>query len=146
VSGSGRARSLLLLDRLDGARAWAALPIRLFLGGFLIYMSHDNVFSAARMEEFVQFLAGNGFPLPEVAARLSVWAQFVCGGLIIIGLATRWAAALMVVNFVIAIAGVHLSLPLRTWLEPCAMLAAALMLLLHGAGPLSIDERVRATR
>ena len=146
MSSTGRARSLLLLDRLDGARVWAALPIRLFLGGFLLYMSQDNVFSAARMEEFVQFLAGNGFPLPQQAARLSVWAQFVCGGLIIIGLATRWAAAVMVVNFLVAIAGVHLSLPVRTWLEPCAMLAAALMLLLHGAGPLSIDERVRASR
>lgn len=138
-----RARSLLLLDRLDGARGWAALPIRLFLGVFLIYMSQDNIFSAARMEEFELFLADNGFPLPHIAAPLSCWADFICGGLIILGLATRWAAAVMVVNFLVAIAGVHLSLPMRTWLEPCAMLAGSLFLLLNGAGRPSVDERLR---
>ena len=135
-------RRLLRLDRLDVARPYAPLPIRLFLGVFLIYMSQDNILSADRMEEFAQFLAQNGFPLPHIAAPLSCWADLVCGALFIVGLATRWAAAVMVFNFAVAIAGVHLALPFRTWLEPCAMLAGSLFLLLNGPGRPSIDDRL----
>ena len=38
------------------------LLLRCATGVFLIYQSHDNVFSAARMDEFVKFLAQFGFP------------------------------------------------------------------------------------
>ena len=129
-----------MLDRLDRFAGFAPLAIRIFLGVFLIYMSHDNVFSGARMVEFERFLDANGFPLPAVAARVSVYAQFLGGILIAVGAFTRWAALVIAVNFVVAILGVHLALPFRTWLEPCAMLACALALVVGGAGRLSVDD------
>ena len=128
------------LDRLAG---YAPLAIRLFLGVFLVYMSQDNVLSAARMDEFVKFLRQHGFPVPELAAPVSVYAQLVCGILILLGALTRLAALVMVVHFVVAIVGVHLALPFRTFLEPCAMLACALALVLGGAGSASVDARLR---
>ena len=117
----------------------APLPLRLFLGVFLLYMSQDNVLGAARMDEFVRFLDANGFPLPAVAARVSVYVQFAGGLLVLAGAFTRWAALVIAVNFVVAIVGVHLALPFRTWLEPSAMLAAALALAIGGAGRWSVD-------
>jgi putative oxidoreductase len=128
-----------MLHRLDRFAGFAPLPIRIFLGVFLIYMSQDNVFSGARMAEFERFLDAHGFPLPAVAARVSVFAQFLGGIMIALGAFTRWAALVIAVNFVVAIAGVHLALPVRTWLEPCAMLACALALVAGGAGRLSVD-------
>ena len=132
-------RDWIELRPLDRLRPAAPLAVRAFLGVFLIYMSQDNVVSAARMQEFVLFLRANHFPAPELAAPLSVYAQFTCGILIAAGLLTRWAAAVMVLHFVVAIAGAHLGQPFRTYLEPSAMLCCALFLLLHGAGPISID-------
>ena len=118
---------------------FAPLPIRIFLGVFLVYMTQDNVLSTARMGEFAQFLDANGFPLPAIAARVSVYTQLLGGLLIAAGAVTRWAAAAIAVNFVVAIVGVHFALPFRTWLEPCAMLAAALALVFGGAGRWSVD-------
>jgi len=41
------------------------------------------------------------------------YAQFSAGILILLGLFTRWAAAVMVFNFVVAVVGVHLGMPLH---------------------------------
>lgn len=128
------------------ARAYAALPIRLFAGTFLIYMSQDNVFGSARMVEFQQFLAQHGFPIPAVSASVSVYAQFLAGVCFLLGALTRPAALVMVINFVVAIVTVHLRLPFREALDPLAMLASALFLLLHGAGALSVDAWLSARR
>lgn len=118
-----------------------AVFIRLFMGTFLIYMSQDNVFSAARMTEFEAFLGQFGFPLPALSARVSVYAQLICGLLILIGAFTRIAAAVMIVNFVVALVMVHTRLPFREALDPSAMLAGALFLLFHGPGVPSVDAR-----
>jgi hypothetical protein len=42
------------------------------------------------MYDFRDFLAGHGFPYPLHSARLSVYAQFVGGFLILTGTATVW--------------------------------------------------------
>lgn len=80
---------------LDRARPFSPLVIRAFLATFLIYMTQDNVFSAARMQEFVEFMTAEGFPAAAVLAPISVYAQFACGLLVAFGLLTRWAAAIM---------------------------------------------------
>jgi putative oxidoreductase len=91
------------------------------------------------MVEFERFLRQFGFPLPSLSAHVSVYAQFACGILILLGAYTRVAASVMVVNFVVALAMVHTRLPFREALDPGAMLAGSLLLLFHGAGVPSID-------
>ena len=139
--------SRLALTQLDRFAGHAPIALRVFVGVFLIYMAQDNVFSDARMTEFEHFLDSFGFAMPDVAARVSAYAQFGCGILILVGAFTRWAALVMIVNFVVAIVGVHSYLPFKTFLEPCAMLASSLALFLGGPGPLSIDAALarRAT-
>lgn len=141
-------RDWLDLSPLDRLRPAAPLAVRAFLCIYLLYMSQDNVLSGARMDEFTGFLAANGFPAPALAARVSVYAQLLCGALLGLGLLTRWAAAVMVFHFVVAILGAHLDLPFRTTLEPAAMLSSSLFLLLNGPGACSLDalRRRRADR
>jgi putative oxidoreductase len=124
---------------LDERRELGALFIRLFMSTFLIYMSQDNVFDRARMVEFERFLRQFGFPTPVLSAHVSVYAQLACGLLILLGAFTRVAAAVMVINFVVALVMVHTRLPFREALDPSAMLAGSLFLLFHGAGAPSID-------
>jgi uncharacterized membrane protein YphA (DoxX/SURF4 family) len=114
--------------------------IRLAFGFWLIYGTHDNVFHHERMVEFQQFMIKNGFPYAVPGSYVSAYAQFICGFLYMLGAATRLAGAVMVVNFLFAFAIAHRQTPLGADMPPLAMLAVALFLLFHGAGPFSVDE------
>jgi len=120
-------------------RDYAAFFIRLAIGSRLIAGTQDNVFSHERMQEFVAFLAANGTPFPEVGAPASVYAQFICGALFILGLWTRPAAAVMIVNFVAALFIAHRQTPFEANWPALMMLAAAIFFLLHGPGRPSIE-------
>jgi putative oxidoreductase len=89
------------IDRLGQPLAFLAL--RLYLGGFLIWGVWDNITEPGRMIEFAMFLATMNCPWPEIAAPVSVWAQLITGLLLIPGLFTRWAGALLSVNFLVAV-------------------------------------------
>jgi putative oxidoreductase len=139
-----------MLDRMfswfDRHREWGVIFIRLAFGFWLIYGTQDNVFSAERMVEFQQFMSANGFPYAVPGSYVSAYAQFICGFLYILGAATRVAGAVMVINFLFALAIAHRSTPLAADMPPLAMLAVALFLLFHGAGRFSVDEWVGARR
>ena len=132
-------RPLVDFSFFERYREVGALVIRLFAGGTIVYMCQDNVFSWPRMLEFRDFLAARGVLFPLFAACLSVYVQFACGILFLLGLLTRWAAIAMVVNFVAAIIIVHLDLPLQAAIPPGAMLACSLFLLFDRPGRLSLD-------
>jgi putative oxidoreductase len=117
----------------------AVLLLRLFFAAILIYGTQDNVLSTEQMHEFRDFLARNGFPYPLFSAHLSVYAQFICGLLLLAGAATRLAAAVMVVNFIVALAMVHVGLPFSANIAPLSMLALAVFFALHGGGSYSVD-------
>lgn len=116
------------------------LSLRVLTGAFLIYGTQDNVFSDARMQEFVQFLAKRGFVWPELMAPLSVYAQFICGALFVVGLLTRWAGLLMVFNFIVAVVMVHWSQDFRGWWPAIVLVFISLHFALQGAGRYSVDE------
>jgi putative oxidoreductase len=122
------------------------LLFRVFLGGVLIYGTQDNIVSREQMVEFIDFVTVHGFPYPSLSAHLSVYAQFIAGLLILLGAATRPAALVMVVNFIVALAMVHVGLPFNVNIAPLAMLAGSLLLALHGAGAISVDASLAARR
>ncbi len=133
-----------MIDRiLDRYRELAPLLLRLFIAFVLVYGTQDNVFSQAKMLEFRDFLAKNGFPYSLFCAYLSAYAQLACGILLALGLLTRWAAAVVVVNFVVALLMVHVGLPFTANIAPLAMLVGGLFFLLYGAPRYSLDARRR---
>ena len=115
------------------------LLLRCATGVFLIYQSHDNVFSAARMAEFAKFLDHFGFAHPSLMAPLSVYAQFLCGTAFILGLLTRWAGLVTAFNFTVALWMVDSLNPYPGWWPSGVLIVIGLYLGLKGAGRYSLD-------
>ena len=131
---------LIHLNPLGRYGDLSLLFLRILTGAFLIYGTQDNILSDARMREFVQFLAKHGFAWPELMAPLSVYAQFICGVLFVIGLLTRWAGLLMTFNFIVAVVMVHWSQDFRGWWPAIVLVFISLHFALQGAGRYSVDE------
>jgi putative oxidoreductase len=127
---------------LEKYKEYGVIFIRLIVGFHLVYGTQDNVFSYARMEEFAAFLSARGVPFPLFSAFLSAYAQFICGILFIIGFATRYAAVVMIINFIAALVIAHIGDAYPNMFPALVMLAAACFFLLHGAGRLSVDDIV----
>ena len=114
--------------------------LRVLTGGFLVYGTQDNIRSAGQMAEFVRFLEANGFVLPELMAPLSVWAEFLCGLLLVFGLLTRWAGLVVAFNFVVAVWMVHWAQDLRGWWPALVLVFLGLHFACAGAGRWSLDR------
>lgn len=131
---------MLKPSTLEKYKEYGVIFIRLIVGFHLIYGTQDNVFSYARMEEFASFLSARSVPFPLFSAFLSAYAQFICGILFIVGLATRYAAVVMIINFIAALIIAHIGDTYQNMFPALMMLASASFFLLHGAGKLSIDS------
>lgn len=86
--------------------------------------------------------AGMGIPLPAVSSVVVTLVEFLGGAALIIGLLTRWAAALNGFDMVVAILVVHLKngfIKPGGFEHPLVMLAACVALVMLGPGSLSVD-------
>lgn len=92
------------------------------------------------MLEFKDFLEVYGTPFPLTAAVVSVYAQFFCGIMYIVGWKIKYAAIVMTFNFIVAILLVHLNDPYPAIYPAISMLGGSVFLILFGSGSMSIDE------
>lgn len=127
-------------------RAFGPLVLRVVLGAHLIHGTQDNLLSWHRMLEFRDFLATNGFPVPLVSAVVSVVAQFAAGVCYVIGWQVRVAAVVMLINFTVALLGVHLGHPYAAWFPAWVMWTGSLALFFTGAGAWALDSRGRGRK
>jgi putative oxidoreductase len=118
------------------------LLLRLGTGAFLIYQSHDNVLSAARMDEFVKFLTQFKFVLPEIMAPLSVYAQLIAGIGFILGLFTRWLGLITAFNFAVAVWMVHWNDPVPGIWPAAILIFLGLYFGLRGSGRYGLDAMI----
>lgn len=133
---------LLMLTPLARLADLSLLLLRWATGAFLVYQSHDNVLSPARMDEFVRFLTQFGFPAPSVMAPLCVWAQFLCGLAFILGLLTRWAGLVTAFVFVVAVWMVHWPQDFVGWWPALVLIFLGLLFATRGAGRYSLDRLI----
>lgn len=119
------------------------LILRVVVGGHLMVMTQDNVFSWGRMLEFRDFMAQFGFPYPLFCAVLSVIGQFFGGLALVLGLCTRFAGLVVAFNFVVAIWMVDSRQPYPGAFAALALVAAGLCLVFTGAGRWSLDRAWR---
>jgi putative oxidoreductase len=131
--------NLLRLDFFRRHAEYGPVFIRLIIGSYIIYGVQDNVFSFERMEEFARFLGERGVPWPLFAAFLSVYTQFACGILILVGAFVRLASIPFVINFVAAIIIAHRGDDFRGMFPALLMIFVGLFFLFHGAGKPSFD-------
>lgn len=121
-------------------KEYGVIFIRLMIGFHLAYGVHFHIVDSARKEDFVKFLSERSVPFPPFSAFLSVYGQFVCGILFIIGAATRYASVVMIINFIAALVIAHFGDTYRNTFPALMMLSAAFFVLIHGAGKLSVDD------
>src|SRR4051812_47377684 len=95
--------------------------IRFLVGFHLFYGNWGRLVQHPAFTDFHALLVRNHFPMPTAAAYISAGAQVICGILYMLGLFTRPAAAIMVINFVVALAMVH-------WGQPYPRLFPALVM------------------
>ena len=120
------------------------LLLRVVTGAFLIYQSHDNIFSAARMDEFEKFLTHFGFAYPQLMAPLSVWFQFLAGIAFILGLFTRWFGLITAFNFCVAVWMVHWNDPVPGIWPAAILIFLGLYFGLRGSGRYGLDPRLES--
>ncbi len=129
------------LESLSRYRDYGILLLRLIVGIRLLQGTWDNIISWNQMLEFEKFLAANGMLFPLQAAVVSVYAQFICGILFIIGWQTRLAAVVMIVNFMVALLLIHTRDTLQGAFPALIIWAVSVFFLLNGAGKISVDAR-----
>jgi putative oxidoreductase len=130
---------VLFLPNLNRHADAGLLLLRVVTGAFLVYQSHDNVFSAARMSDFARFLAQFHFVNPELLAPVSVYAQFAAGIGFILGLFTRWFGLITGFTFVVAVWMVHWNDPVPGIWPAAILVALGLYFGLRGSGRYGLD-------
>ncbi len=120
--------------------------LRAVTGAFLVHGTLDNVVRAARMQEFVSFLNAHGFTMPHVMAPLSVYAQFACGLLLVLGLMTRVAGLIVALNFVVAVVMVHWQQDFRGWWPALVLVLLGLHFAAQGSGRYGLDAVLESRR
>jgi putative oxidoreductase len=136
----------LLLTPLARLGDLGLLALRWVTGAFLIYQSHDNVFSAERMREFEKFMVQFNFVYPEFMAPLSVYWQFIAGICFILGLLTRWLGLITTFNFIIAVWMVHWTQDFSGWWPALILVFLGILFATLGAGRYSLDHRIARRR
>ena len=89
------------------------------------------------------FFAGAGIPLPFVSGVIVTLVEFIGGAALVLGLLTRWAAALNAFDMLVAVLVVHMKngfFDQNHGVEfPLTLLAACIALTMLGPGSLSVD-------
>ena len=122
--------------------SFGLLLTRFIVGGLLIY-EHG-------WAKLINFQAKAGrFPDPiglgsNVSLGLTVGAEVVCAGMLIIGLFTRLAAVPIVFLMVVAAFWIHAGDPISDKELALMYLAPALLIVFNGAGRYSIDGMVHS--
>lgn len=118
---------------------YGVLFIRVAIGIFIIHGVQDNILSWERMLEFSKFLETHHTPFPLFSAYLSVYVQFFCGLMLLLGAAVRLAGLLLILNFIVAILLVHIGDSFSQYYPAAQLIAMGFFFLFNGAGPLSVD-------
>lgn len=132
----------LLLRPLGRFGDLGLLLLRAVTGAYLVYQSHDNVLSGERMAEFEAFLTQFDFVMPEVMAPLAVYAQFLGGIALILGLLTRWVGLVTAFMFVVAVWMVHWPEGFPGWWPALILVFLGILFGTIGPGRYSLDALI----
>jgi putative oxidoreductase len=125
---------------------WGVLPLRLVIGLVFVMHGAQKLFGFG-LAGTAGFLGSLGIPLPTVAAAVLIAVELLGGLALILGAGTRYVAAALAVEMLVALLTVHLR---AGFFVPDGMefvltlLAGCLTLVALGAGPWSVDAARRA--
>ena len=120
----------------------ALLALRVATGLFLLYQSHDNVLSAARMDEFEAFMGQFGFWRPDILAPFAIFWQVAAGIGFILGLFVRPLGLITAVQFIVAVWMVHWNQTFDGWWPAAILVFLGFYFFARGAGRYGLDTVV----
>ena len=130
-----------LADRLAAALTWLPPTLARVVVGVVFVQSGWG--KLGDIDAVIGFFTELGLPLPAFQAYLASVTEMVCGALLLLGLATRFAAVPIIVTMIVAIRTalwqqVDGVASLFTMIE-FLYIVLCVWLGVHGAGPLSVD-------
>jgi putative oxidoreductase len=131
----------LILRVAHGLRWLPPTLTRLVVGWVFLQSGWGKLHS---LEKVAAFFTQLGIPAPEFQARLVACSEFVCGALLLLGLATRIATIPLMITMVVALAtalkdDIH-ELSDLFGLSEFLYIALLAWLGVYGAGPISLDR------
>jgi putative oxidoreductase len=131
-----------LAERIAGTFRWLSPTLARLTVGLVFFQSgwgklHD-------LESVTKYFGELGIPNPALQATVASTAELVCGGLLLLGLATRFAVVPLIVTMCVAIATAQWEnvdgLGSLVGLLEFAYVALLVWLGTDGPGPLSLDH------
>jgi putative oxidoreductase len=133
-----------LAQRIGGALRWLSPAVARLTVGLVFFQSGWGKLHS--LEQVTKYFAELGIPAPGAQALLASTAEFVCGGLLLLGLATRFAAVPLIITMAVAIRTALWDqvdgLGSLVGLTEFAYVALLVWLATDGAGPLSLDALI----
>lgn len=132
-----------VMKKLGKHRSYAYLTLRILLGIILIAHGYGKLWGGAPgWEAWTGMVTTLGFPFPIFTAYFVGFAELIGGAMIMLGLFTRYAAALLAGVMLVAILTVKLSKGLIGGYElDLGLLAGFITLMFTGAGKISLDRK-----
>jgi len=130
-----------LADRIAGSLGWLSPLVARLTVGLVFFQAGWGKLND--LEKVTQFFTELGLPAPAFQAVLASTAEFVCGVLLLAGLATRFAVVPLIVTMIVAIrtalwdqvAGLGSLVGLLEF----SYIALLVFIGTNGAGPISAD-------
>jgi putative oxidoreductase len=144
-SMTSASRKLLFGTATAGPAADIGLLLLRIFAGLALAFAH-GINKIPPSDRFVLMIDGFGFPAPAFFGWMSGLAEFGGGILLALGLLTRPASALIVLNFAVAVLFAHAGDPFSGRELPLLFFFIALMYVLTGPGRYSIDALIRGTQ
>ncbi|HWP64351.1 MAG TPA: DoxX family protein [Candidatus Limnocylindria bacterium] len=133
--------AIALSRRVGGALGWLSPLLARLTVGLVFFQAGWGKLHA--LEQVTGYFTELGLPAPAFQARLASTAEFVCGGLLLVGFATRLAAVPLIVTMVVAIRTALWDqvdgLGSLAGLTEFAYVALLVWLATDGGGPVSVD-------
>ena len=124
--------------------SWGLTILRLVVGGVILMHGAQKLFHVGFSGVAGSF-ASLHIPAPFVAAVVVTLVEFLGGIALLLGIVTRWAAALIAIDMLVAVVVVQLEpSAFKGGIEaPLTLLAASIALALSGPGAVSLDGTIR---
>ena len=135
-------------DTLSRWQGWGITILRFVVG--IVFLAHGGQkLFVWGFGNVAGFMGKIGIPAPMLAAVVVTMVEFFGGLALVLGLFTRWAAALLALDMLVAIITVHLTggffLPAGAEFA-LTLFAANAALVLLGSGEGSVDHLLQARR
>jgi putative oxidoreductase len=119
---------------------YGAFILRLALGACMVYHGYSKVVPDQAMDHFAHYIVSLG--LPYWLGYVSALTEFAGGILVLFGLLTRPAAALIAMNMIVALVKVNVHQGVEGCQLSFLLLAMALSLVCTGAGAYALDRKI----